>query len=131
MKPIVGIERWGGELVPGFTFDAISLPAGESIDEGMWNCAFESLMVPATNGHLHIRVTADTDGGTVALATFGAGRDVVQCCGVNVDEGFRGRKIALSMYHFAACLFEAPVVPASTRSTLSEQFWKNRTSIAC
>lgn len=125
------IQRWKGQLVPSFDFAAISLPAGESIDEGIWNVDVESMGVPATNGHLHLRVTAAADGEWVARATFGAGDRSVQCCMIEVRKDFQRRGIATAMYRWTSCLFDAPVTPSSQREPAAVEFWKGRTEITC
>lgn len=131
MRPVIQIQRWNIHLVPGFDFAAISLPAGENINEGIWKIDVESMGVPATNGHLYFRVTSADDGEWVARAAFGAGDRSVQCCMIDVSEEYRGRGIARAMYRWASCLFAAPVLPSEERTALAMDFWKDRTAIIC
>jgi GNAT superfamily N-acetyltransferase len=131
VKPVMQNQRWNIHLVPGFDFAAISLPADENINEGIWNIDAESMGVPAANGHLHFRVTAADDGEWVARAAFGAGDRSVQCCMIEVREDFQRRGIATAMYRWASCLFDAPVTPSSQREPAALQFWKGRTEITC
>ena len=131
MKPIIAIGEWDGPLLPGFEFQAASIPAGESYDFGGRDCEIASVIVPSNSGHLWLWVTACADRGLVAWAVFGAGALNVKCCDIFVHEEFRKRGIAIAMYRWAACLFEAPVVPTDMRSELALEFWENRTTITC
>lgn len=131
MRSLIKIEHWAGSLIPGYTFEAVSLPHGLSYAAGTWECDGQSTMVPCSSGHLWFRVTSCADGELVALAVFGASPAVVQCDDVNVHEEFREKGIALALYRWAACFFDAPVIPTDKRSALSKNFWKDRTSITC
>lgn len=131
MRSLIKIEHWSGSLIPDFTFEAASLPNGQSYATGIWECDVQSMMVPYSSGHLWLRVTSCADSGLVARAVFGAGSAVVQCDDIDVHEEFRKMGIALALYRWAACFFDAPVVPTDKRSALSKNFWKNRTSLTC
>jgi hypothetical protein len=131
MRSLFKIEHWGGSLIPGYTFEAVSLPAGLSYAAGIWECDVQSVMVPCSSGHLWFRVTSCDDGGVVALAVFGAGSAVVQCDTIDVHGKFRKKGIGLALYRWAACFFDAPVIPTNKRSALSKKFWKDRASIIC
>jgi hypothetical protein len=131
MRSLIKIEHWGGSLIPGYAFEAVSLPDGRSYASGIWECDVQSMMVPCSSGHLWFRVTSCDDGGLVALAVFGAGSDVVQCDEINVHEEFRKKGIGLGLYRWTACFFEAPVVPTKKRSALSKKFWNDKASIPC
>ncbi|NKJ02656.1 GNAT family N-acetyltransferase [Novosphingobium sp. SG707] len=131
MKQVLDIAEWGGQLLPGYTFEAVSIPTMQSHNFRGKDCDVASVIVPSSSGHLWIWVKDCTDHGLVAWAVFGANASNVQCCDICVHEDFRNRGIATALYQWAACLFEAPVVPSTMRSDLSKKFWKNRTAITC
>ena len=131
MKPVLKVAEWGGPLVPGFTFEAVSIPTGQSYWSRGRDCDVASVIVPSDSGHLWLWVNACPDHALVAWAVFGAGASSVQCCDVQVDEEVRERRIATALYRLAACLFEAAVVPTAMRSALSVKFWDGRSAITC
>lgn len=131
MKVPNTIEKYGGELIPGYEFEAILLPGNEGFNDGDWDCDEKSIDVPYSNGHLWLRVTICGSKDRVAWATFGCGSTTVQCDTIEVLDDFRRKGIASQLYQIAACAFSAPVIPTGKQSPLANLFWKNRSSITC
>lgn len=131
MRSLTKIEQWEGPLIPGYEFKAISLPDGSSYDHDIWDCDIRSVEVPYNSGHLWFRVTSCDNGELAASAVFGGGSAFVQCDNIEVFEKYRKGGIALALYQWAACFFEAPVTPTNKRSALSKKFWNGKSSIEC
>lgn len=87
--------------------------------------------MPNTSGSLWCRVHAGDTESVIAQATFAADGVAVRCDTIDVDAQHRCRGIANALYRFAACAFEAPVVPSDTVLDGGVAFWRGRTSIVC
>lgn len=131
MRSLTKTEQWEGSLIPGYEFQAIGLPSGEKYISGIWECDQRSVLVPFNAGHLWLRVTSCADGTLAAYAIFGGDSGILQCDSINVLEEHRRRGIALALYQWSACIFEAPVTPTNKRTTLSKLFWGSKSSIEC
>lgn len=131
MKPILTAKQSTEALMPGFTIEAVAVPSGESYDYNGKDCDPRSLLVPSTNGVLWLWVRTDPGRQLVGWAVFGAGDSTVMCSDVFLDEGFRGEGIAYAFYHWVACRFAAPVVPAPHQTDLAEEFWRGRAQLGC
>lgn len=131
VKPISKPYSLCGDLSDDYRFEAAAIPAGLSHREAPWECDDRSVDVVNTSGSLWVRVFCDEQDTPIAVATFAADDEVVRCDTIDVNVEHRCRGIANALYHLAACLFEAPVVPSGNLLDGGEAFWRGRTSIVC
>lgn len=131
MKPILTAKQSMDPLMPGFTIEAVAVPSGQSYNYDGKDCDPRSLLVPSTNGVLWLWVRTDPGHQLVGWAVFGAGASTVMCSTVFLDEEFRGKGVAYAFYHWVACHFAAPVVPAPDQNDFSRDFWRGRTQLVC
>ncbi len=103
----------------------LGLPRGDPLRQRFDD---HTISVPNVNGSVWFTVE-DAATNVVAHATFACGPADVQCDTITVDPGHQRRMIATAIYHLAASIFAASVVPSANRTPAVVAFWGTRTQI--
>ena len=130
VKPITAHDILEGDIPDtGYVVMVEQLPPNFPYWESAWENDDRAIDVVNTSGSVWCRVWESGKDVQIAYAIFAADADVVRCNDVHVDAGHRRRGIADYLYHLAACIFAASVVPSSRLLADGEKFWSGRTSI--